>query len=112
MRHTEKDPHGKNSHAPGAKLDAGKVRAGLMLKGFARALLEVAKVTTYGAKKYSENGWKKVPNGIDRYDDALARHFLKSAFEEYSEDDKLLHLAQTAWNALAELELYLEANCK
>ncbi len=35
------DPCGKSQHEPGAKLDAGKIRAGLMVSGFKRALLEV-----------------------------------------------------------------------
>ncbi len=40
----ERDPHGTPAHVPGAKLDAGKVRAGLVLGDFAHALAEVAKV--------------------------------------------------------------------
>lgn len=34
---TELDPHGTPPNEPGAKLDAGKTRAGLVLGGFARA---------------------------------------------------------------------------
>lgn len=34
----ESDPHGKSQHDPGAKLDAGKLRAALVLGGFANAL--------------------------------------------------------------------------
>ena len=49
LRTPEKDPLGLDPHAPGAKLDAGKPKVGLMLSGFARALLKVAEVTTYGA---------------------------------------------------------------
>lgn len=52
---TERDPNGIDPHKPGAKLDAGKERVGLMLSGFARALLRVAAVTTYGANKYTPN---------------------------------------------------------
>lgn len=105
----EKDPNGLNQHAPGAKLDAGKVRAGLMHEGFARALLEVAKVTTYGAAKYTPNGWAVVPDGLARYNDALHRHLLAESREMYDRDTDLLHAAHAAWNALARLELLLRA---
>lgn len=101
----DKDPHGKSQHEPGAKLDAGKIRAGLMINGFRRALLEVAKVTTYGAAKYTPNGWQDVPDGEARYTDALSRHLL--AGEECDPESDLLHAAHAAWNALVILELKL-----
>ncbi len=100
---TEHDPHGKSPHEPGAKLDAGKNRLGLVLGGFSLALQEVGKVGTYGAQKYSDNGWMSVPNGQERYMDALFRHLLAS--EECDSDTGLLHAAHAAWNALAVLEL-------
>jgi len=103
----EKDPNGIEAHEPGAKLDEGKPRVGLMMKGFPRALLEVSKVTTFGALKYSEGGWQHVENGIDRYDDAKGRHTLYGYIEKIDPDTDLLHMAQDAWNALAKLELYL-----
>lgn len=104
----EKDPHGKDPHAPGAKLDAGKVRPALVLGGFARALLEVSKVGTYGAVKYTENGWMEVPNGEARYDDAKLRHWLKEkAGEQCDPDTDLAHAAHEAWNALARLDLII-----
>jgi hypothetical protein len=104
----EADPTGRGQHEPGAKLDGGKVRAGLVLGGFARALLEVAKVGTFGAAKYTDNGWRSVPNGQQRYTDALYRHLLKEAQGvEEDADSHMLHAAHTAWNALARLELML-----
>jgi len=45
----EKDPTGKQAGEPGAKLDAGKNRLGLMIGGFPRALEAVGQVTTFGA---------------------------------------------------------------
>ena len=101
----ETDPHGKDQHEPGAKLDAGKIRPALVFKGFRRALIAVAEVGTAGAAKYTDNGWMEVPNGIDRYDDAKWRHWL----EPYLYDHKSgsLHAAHEAWNALARLELIL-----
>lgn len=101
----QSDPNGLDAHAPGAKLDAGKIRAGLMLDGFARALAGVSAVTTYGAKKYTPNGWLAVPDGEARYRDALVRHLLSSASEEVDPESGIDHLAHAAWNCLALLEL-------
>ena len=72
----EADPHGIAPHAPGAKLDAGKMLPWLCIAGFSRALAKVAEVTTKGAPKYSPNGWMEVPDGQTRYMDAFARHML------------------------------------
>jgi hypothetical protein len=111
----EQDPTGRDAHAPGAKLDAGKNRLGLVLGGFTRALQEVGKVGTFGAAKYTDNGWLSVPNGQARYTDAMFRHLLKEAEGEANDpDSKLKHAAHAAWNALARLELALieEANEK
>ena len=111
MNLIETDPLGRDAHAPGAKLDAGKVRPALVLRGFARALLEVSKVGTYGAVKYTENGWMEVPDGIARYDDAKLRHWLYEATGEAADKDtKLRHAAHEAWNALARLDLLLRAD--
>ena len=108
MQYIEKDPLGYNQHAAGAKLDHGKIRAGLVLGDFARALAEVARVGTFGAEKYTPHGWLDVPNGEERYTDALYRHLLhEAAGEMYDPDSNLFHAAHAAWNALARLELML-----
>jgi len=103
---TEQDPNGVDQHKPGAKLDAGKPDASL-LKDFGKALLEVAKVSTKGAIKYSRGGWQEVPDGHNRYTAAMMRHFFQEKYEDIDEDTQMLHMAQVAWNALARLELYL-----
>ncbi len=103
----DSDPHGIDQHAPGAKLDAEKPRVGLVMDGFALALLEVAKVGTYGARKYSDNGWMSVKDGQARYRDAKLRHALQASYEERDAESGLLHKAQECWNCLAELELYM-----
>ena len=102
------DPHGIAQHAPGAKLDAGKEPMRLVLQAMPRALLAVGQVGAYGAVKYSENGWREVPRGIDRYTDAMFRHALREGMEAHDEESGLLHAAQVAWNALARLELMLQ----
>ena len=107
----ESDPNGIPQHAPGAKLDAGKTRLWLVFSGFANALEEVGKVGTFGAKKYSDYGWRSVPDGAARYSDALLRHLLaEAAGESLDADSGLLHAAHAAWNALARLELLLKEN--
>lgn len=103
----EQDPHGKNPHEAGAKLDAGKNRLGMVLLGFSRALMAVGVVGTYGASKYSDNGWMAVPDGVARYTDAMYRHQVTEGFESHEPSTGLLHAAQGAWNALARLELML-----
>ncbi|MGL5061726.1 MAG: dATP/dGTP diphosphohydrolase domain-containing protein [Microcoleus sp.] len=102
----DKDPNNLDQHQSGAKLDAGKIRAGLTLKGFSNALKAVGEVGTYGAEKYIPNGWVSVPNGIERYEDALFRHLLSEGIDEES---GLEHLAHAVWNALAVLELTIRA---
>lgn len=102
----QKDPLGYDAHQPGAKLDAGKPRLGLVLGDFALALQAVGDVGTFGANKYSDHGWLSVPNGIERYKDALYRHLMAySSGDLIDVDSGLTHLSQIAWNALAVLEL-------
>jgi hypothetical protein len=103
----ERDPLGTDQHAPGAKLDEGKVRAGLVLRGFSRALIEVARIGTNGAKRYTDDGWMSVPDGEARYDDALFRHLLQPTRRGLDPTWNLTHAAHAAWNALATLELML-----
>ncbi len=92
-------------HVPGAKLDQGKTRPSLIFSSMPYALMAVAEVGTYGANKYSENGWMEVPNGIARYTDAMYRHLLATSAEDG--ESGLPHLAHACWNLLAVLELKL-----
>lgn len=57
--------------AAGVKLDDGKLLYSLIPPESTR---ELAKVMTFGANKYTPNGWKTVPNAKERYMDALFRH--------------------------------------
>ena len=104
----ERDPSGLDAHAPGAKLDAGKLMPWLCVAGFSRALAAVADVTTKGAIKYTPNGWAHVENGEQRYMEAFGRHMLAlGRGETYDADTGALHKAQMVWNLLASLELEL-----
>jgi hypothetical protein len=106
---SEKDPNGIPQNQAGAKMDAGKspVYQGA-LDYFPLAIQAVSDVSFVGAKKYSWKGWEKVPDGVNRYMNALARHILAESIDgPIDADTKLLHKAQIAWNSLAALELYL-----
>jgi len=83
------------------KHDAGKIQAGVLLD-FRHALMEVAKVGTFGTEKYSRNSWRNVENAEERYMDALWRHLLAS--DDLDEESGLPHLAHLAWNILAIME--------
>lgn len=107
----EVDPNGIDPHSPGAKLDAGKAEVlKYVIAYFPLALKGVSEVSAFGAKKYTYKGWETVPDGVDRYSEAMFRHLLKEQEgEEFDQDSGLLHAKQTAWNALARLELMLRA---
>lgn len=100
------DPTGVDQHAPGAKLDGGKLRPALVLGGFASAVDAMVKVGSDGARKYTDNGWKTVPNGKARYEDALLRHLLAHLRGELiDEESGSPHISHCMWNAAAIYEL-------
>jgi len=111
------DPTPGETQRPGdvdgaKKMDFGK--APLMqgfLRYFPNGIFAVAMVSEYGDRKYSvgehyTDQWIKLPDGLNRYGDAEARHLIKPfATGPYDDHDSgLPHLAQKAWNAMAELE--------
>ena len=77
---------------------------------FPRAVEAVGQISTFGASKYAWKGWESVPDGYNRYSDALGRHLLREGIDGPYDvtDSNLLHAAQVAWNALARLELELK----
>lgn len=96
-------------HVKGAKDDKGKLRMGLVISGFIPAILEVCKIGTFGANKYTANGWQEVEKGYDRYEDAMFRHWAAFKMGEKNDPESgFPHLAHFAWNALAILTFYLE----
>jgi hypothetical protein len=107
----ETDPDGRSPKEPGSKLDAGKppLSRGL-LNYFPNACLAVADVSRLGAEKYAWKGWETVPDGINRYGDALARHIVYEEIDGlYDPQLGVLHAAEAAWNALAKLELVIRS---
>ena len=76
---------------------------------FPVAISGVAAVSGFGATKYAWNGWRSVPDGLNRYTDALVRHLAAEAKGEILDAESgLPHAWHVAWNALARVEL-LEA---
>jgi hypothetical protein len=94
----------------GVKHDAEKIDPSFVLEYFPRALLAIAAVSEYGARKYTRGDWRNVDNGIARYGAALVRHQLAPHIEGPYDglDSGLSHLAQQAWNTLAVLEKAIE----
>lgn len=77
------------------KFDAGKLRYSLIPPVATEAL---AKVLTYGAKKYKPNNWKKVED-TERYVDALYRHLEAwRGGQEFDEESGLSHLSHALTN--------------
>jgi hypothetical protein len=92
----------------GAKYDSDKPDITFVFEYFPRALLEVARVAEFGAQKYARGNWVHVKDNQRRYEAALGRHLLNKYIEgDNDKDSSLLHLAHSAWNALAVLELKL-----
>jgi hypothetical protein len=89
----------------GNKYDQGKPRLSLIPQS---ALIDVAQVLEVGAKKYSRDNWKVVPDATERYTEALLRHASEVADGLSVDDDPfredpesgLPHLAHVACNAL------------
>ena len=75
----------------GVKFDEDKPKFSLMKTD---ALLEMVAVLTYGAKKYSPDNWKHLPNARERYFDAANRHMWQwFGGEERDQESGLHHLA-------------------
>lgn len=95
----------------GVKYDSGKPRMSLIPPD---ALVEVAKVMTFGAEKYDKNNWRK---GIsyERLLDAAERHIIKFGshlWEDVDEESGINHLAHAIVNLMMLLQFELEGRSK
>lgn len=88
----QKQKKSKAKGRGGVKLDAGKPRFDLIPF---RALTEMAKVLEFGARKYTDDGWHKVPELKKRYFAAALRHLVanKLAPGSLDSESQLSHLA-------------------
>ena len=58
------------------------------------ALEDMVKVLTFGAKKYADDNWKKVPDAENRYMSALLRHITAYQRGEATDQESgLSHIA-------------------
>jgi hypothetical protein len=89
----------------GVRENLGKPPVSLILS---RALLEVAKVSEFGAKKYEPHNYRKGMKW-SFFIDAAMRHLIKYTIgERIDEESGLSHLSHIAWNILALLEYEVE----
>ena len=85
------------------KDDQGKIRFDLVPTS---AMTGLAEVLTFGANKYSPNGWRHVKHAEERYYSALVRHLI--AWKDGDENDSesgLNHLKHAMTNVAFLLEL-------
>lgn len=88
------------------RMDAGLSVAVFIreLYGAPGAATGIVRVGTFGAAKYSPNGWRLVENGLARYADAALRHLLAiHDFGVHALDDEsgIEHIHHLLWNLLA-----------
>jgi hypothetical protein len=87
----------------GEKHDNGKPRFDLLPPA---AVTEMAKVLTFGAKKYAPENWRKVPDAKARYTAALLRHaFAYLGGETADTETQLNHMAHIMCCAAFLIEL-------
>jgi hypothetical protein len=78
----------------GHKDDLGKIRWDLMPWS---SIEEMAKVMTYGANKYGDTNWKKLPDADNRYFAAAMRHITSYRLGENTDTESgLPHLMHAA----------------
>lgn len=85
----------------GCKFDLGKSRYDLIPPN---PLEELARVYTYGAKKYDDNNWRK---GLKwgRVFGAIMRHLWRFWWgEDFDKESGLPHLSHAAWGCFTLLE--------
>ena len=74
-----------------------------------RVLEGVVKTLTFGARKYSPDGWKRVENAKERYESALFRHFIQMKSGDYIDrESQVPHASAFLTNALILAYLYLK----
>ena len=90
----------------GIKYDSAKPKMNLLPP---KAILEVAKVLTFGAEKYDAENWRKLDDLQNRYTAGALRHiFAHMDGEELDPETNLSHLAHALCCLLFKLEIELE----
>ena len=82
----------------GQKFDDGKARHELI---YYPAIIGIAKILTFGAKKYADNSWQNLPNRKTRYFSSLMRHLLAYWMGEKTDDESgMSHLDHAMTNLM------------
>ena len=90
----------------GIKYDSAKPRMNLLPP---KAIMEVAKVLTFGAEKYDAENWRKLDDLQNRYTAGALRHiFAHMDGEQLDPETNLSHLAHALCCLLFKLEIELE----
>jgi hypothetical protein len=102
----------KDCNLIGKKTNKNKPQISLLFKQFPKALEAIAKCSEYGHQKYKESdfdflNYQRVYGGSKTYADAGLRHRLEQGNDLES---GLPHTYHVAWNALAELEIWIKEN--
>lgn len=102
----------KSNNFTGEKTNKNKPQISLLFIQFPKALEAISKCSEYGHEKYKETdsdylNYQRVEGGSKTYADAGLRHRLEQGNDLES---RLPHEYHVAWNALAELELWIKEN--
>ena len=90
----------------GIKYDSAKPRMNLLPP---KAIMEVAKVLTFGAEKYDAENWRKLDDLQNRYTAGALRHiFAHMDGEKDDPESNISHLAHALCCLLFKLEIELE----
>lgn len=85
----------------GIRKNKGKPRVSLI---FSDALMEVAKVGTFGARKYNDHNWRKGMNWSFMMDAGLRHAIRYNNGKRIDDETELSNLAHICWNFLALLD--------
>ena len=92
----------------GVKLDDAKMRWDLLPLELVEGIVETL---TYGADKYTDNGWQEVPNGYNRYKAAMFRHLVEAERGVMVDSEsKIAHLKHFLTNAMFMVHLFDRRN--
>jgi hypothetical protein len=105
-------PKEDSNNIEGQKYNQNKLPISIIFKQFPDAIKAIVKCSQYGHNKYKNTdsdflNFKRVKEGSKAYADAGLRHRMQIGTDEES---KLPHQYHVAWNALAELQLWIEEN--
>lgn len=97
----------------GKKYSDNKAPIAQLFKQFPLSFEALAMRSKFGHEKYLEydkdwKNWSRIPNGIEQYENAAARHQLNIGEDE----SPFQHKVAQIWNLIAALELTIENNNK